>query len=418
MREGDRGGRAALRGLRQDLSPGAGTPPLPPSLRAFPFLAWAAHAAVAGYALLVAGVAWHTLIEDFGLRNEVAGTLAVAQAAALPLALYWPMASWWLSLVTATLVAVTAGLPPGEPVWPTPSMLVHLSVLALVALRVRVRVSAEMWLITLLSGVAVRLAAHGSIEPGAVADMTVLSAAVLIAAGALRGRADALSRMARAERVSGEEQARRALLEERARIARELHDVVAHHMSVIAIQAEAAPYRVEHPPEALARSFAVIRAGALEALTELHRILGLLRNDTGGADPAPQPTLDDLEGLVAGVREAGLEVTLVTDTGGPVPPGVQLSAYRIVQEALSNVLRHAPGAAARVEIRHAARCLELRVANGPAAVSVPERAGSGHGVLGMRERAAMLGGELGAGPGPDGGYTVTARLPLGEGAAR
>ncbi|GGO76289.1 sensor histidine kinase [Nonomuraea cavernae] len=176
---------------------------------------------------------------------------------------------------------------------------------------------------------------------------------------------------------------------------------------------------MRHPPEELARSFATIRAGALEALTELHRILGLLRNDAGGADPAPQPTLDDLEGLVAGVREAGLEVTLVTepDQGGPVPPGVQLSAYRIVQEALSNVLRHAPGAAARVEIRHMARCLDLRVANGPAAASAPERAGSGHGVVGMRERAAMLGGELGAGPGPDGGYTVTARLPFGKGAA-
>ncbi|GAA3442773.1 sensor histidine kinase [Planomonospora venezuelensis] len=408
--------RAGLRVLRRDLAPGGQAPLfLPPPTR-FPSTAWTAHLVVGAYAVLISAVAWHTLIEDYGLRNEMAGMLGAGQALALPMCLYRPMAGWWLSLASAALTAAIVHPGPGEAIWPTPCLAVHLSVLALIAFKARPRVLAEMWLITVAVGVVLVTVLPGGRELWALTDMTVLSAAALVAVGALRGRSEALRRVARAELASGQEQTRRAVLEERTRIARELHDVVAHHMSVVAVQAEAAPYRVADPPEELMRSFATIRTSALEALTELHRTLGLLRNGTSGQESGPQPTLEHLDGLVDRMREAGLDVALDTDgRRRALPAGVELSAYRIVQEALSNVLRHAPGATAHIEVIYRSAYLELHVTNSPPPIPPPASPGSGHGLLGMRERASMLGGRLSSGPRADGGYAVVARLPLEAG---
>jgi signal transduction histidine kinase len=210
-----------------------------------------------------------------------------------------------------------------------------------------------------------------------------------------------------------------AVLTERQRIARELHDVVAHHMSMIAIQAEAAPYTVPEIPDRIRDDLAEIRATALAALTELRRILGVLRSEDAEGDTAPQPGLDRLDELVAGARGTGLAVeTVVTGEPRPLPPGVGLSAYRIVQEALSNAMRHAPGSHVRIEIGHGHTELNLRVVNGPPPTSMSGGAphstvpGTGHGLIGMRERVAMLGGELTAKPTPGGGFAVTAMLPL------
>jgi signal transduction histidine kinase len=213
-------------------------------------------------------------------------------------------------------------------------------------------------------------------------------------------------------RHSGE----RALLEERQRIARELHDVVAHHMSVIAIQAEAAPYKTADPPPELVESFGEIRASALAGLGELRRVLGVLR--TGVAGTTPQPGLADLDALVDSARSGGVSVT-VSCTGEPVelPEGVDLSAYRIVQEALSNAMRHAPGSQVRVSVAYFGDRLELAVRNDAVASvlvgSGARDAGGGHGLVGMRERAAMLGGSLEAGATEDGGFVVSAVLPVG-----
>ncbi len=203
-----------------------------------------------------------------------------------------------------------------------------------------------------------------------------------------------------------------AVLEERQRIARELHDVVAHHMSVIAIQAEAAPYKVGEAPPELAESFADIRASALEGLTELRRILGVLRTEEA-PQTAPQPGLERLDEVLASARGGGLTVEVATS--GEPPPltrGVALSAHRILQEALSNAMKHAPGAAVNVEIAYAPAALRLRVVNGPGTETRPvAESGGGHGLVGMRERASMLGGELSTGPEPGGGFAVTALLP-------
>ncbi|HSX99451.1 MAG TPA: sensor histidine kinase, partial [Streptomyces sp.] len=222
---------------------------------------------------------------------------------------------------------------------------------------------------------------------------------------------------------------RRTVLEERSRIARELHDVVAHHMSVISIQAQVAPHLVENPSEELKENLHGIRQNALEALIELRRVLGVLRSehppDAGPDDPharagvtegtaphAPQPTLDRLDALIDNTRAAGLAVaTEINGKVSPLPPGVELSAYRIVQEALSNVLRHAPGSTVRVELTYFPRGLQVRVINSRPARKAPPSHGAGHGLLGMRERAAMLGGTLMATETSHGGFAVVAFLP-------
>ncbi|MFV2175841.1 sensor histidine kinase [Actinomadura sp. LOL_011] len=429
-----------VRNAWRDLSPAAGPPLLPLDVPSRPrFAAWLPHALVAAGAVVLAGSSWHILLTDYALPNGWAATLGIVHASALVVCVFRPMAAWWLSLAmaAATALAAASARPDGGPPWPGhpagppptvpdplpaetgplwagPSLSVHLAVLALVALRVPARVAALMWAHTAAVTVGLAIALPGRDEFPSLVEVLLVSGTVLLAAAALRGRGDALRGLARERR-------RRALLEERARIARELHDVVAHHMSVVAVQAEAAPYRVAEVPDELARSFATIRANAVEAIDELHRVLGLLREEDGPggrapADSAPQPTLDGLDGLVDGLRATGLDVDLRVSGRRPATtPALEVSAYRIVQEALSNVLRHAPGAAARVVVAHHPDRVELTIGNGPSPRAPAPSAGrTGHGILGMRERAAMLGGELAAGPRPGGGFTVTAVLPAGK----
>jgi len=206
------------------------------------------------------------------------------------------------------------------------------------------------------------------------------------------------------------------VLEERARIARELHDVVAHHMSLIAVRAETAPYRLSDLSESARAEFGSLSDVAREALTEMRRLLGVLRNDEP-AGLAPQPQLSDLPALVETARQAGVTVELSAPQAlDQVPSGVALCAYRIVQESLTNASQHAPGAAVTVSVDHEAGAVLLRVANGPGGLGgpSPSELRPGHGLTGMRERVALLGGSLSAGPAPDGGYVVSAVLPIGQ----
>jgi signal transduction histidine kinase len=415
VKSGGRVGASRIRAVWDDLAFNAGDPFQPMTVSRFPLAYRLPHLLVVACAALLAGSSWHILLTDYDVPNEQAAALGISHALTLVVCLSRPMLAWWLSLAMVVVTAlVTASTRPEDgPLWAGPSLATHLAVLALVGLRVRPRVLVEMWLLTVVAAVALAVAMPGRDQFPNLPETAVLSGAVLIAAGALRGRGEALRRLAQQERLSEQERARHALLEERTRIARELHDVVAHHMSVVAIQAEAAPYRVPDPPEEITRSFATIRGSALEALTELHRILGLLRNQAVLGEPAPQPTLDGLDALIAGVRETGLTVDLEI-TGHPrdLPPGVDLSAYRIVQESLSNVLRHAPGAHVHVQIARLPERLEIHVRNGPARQPPAGTRRAGHGLLGMRERVTMLGGELTAGPRSDGGFVVSAVLPL------
>jgi signal transduction histidine kinase len=219
-------------------------------------------------------------------------------------------------------------------------------------------------------------------------------------------------------------EARRAAEEERARIARELHDVVAHHVAVIAVQAGAARMLATGADERTRDLLGSIEGASHQAMRELRRLLGVLRREPGGEpggprQPAPQPGLGQLGELIDQVRRAGLPVELTVD-GAPerLPDGVDLSAYRIVQEALTNALKHAGAVPTRVGLHCDDRAVTLIVTSARpevAAAAPPER--PGHGLIGMRERAAMAGGELRAGPTPDGGFEVFARLPLEPGPA-
>jgi signal transduction histidine kinase len=205
--------------------------------------------------------------------------------------------------------------------------------------------------------------------------------------------------------------AREAVVEERARIARELHDVVAHGVSVMVVQAQAGPRLLADPDQARG-VFSAIETTGREALVELRRLLGVLRGGDDDAATAPQPGLDSLASLVEQLREAGLRVDVRTE-GEPteLPPGVDLSAYRIAQEALTNTLKHAGRAEAEVIVRYHTTVLELEILDNGVGPNTRVN-GSGHGLVGMRERVALYGGTLEAGSRNGHGFAVRARLPL------
>lgn len=213
------------------------------------------------------------------------------------------------------------------------------------------------------------------------------------------------------------ENARRAVEEERARIARELHDVVAHHVSAIAVQAGAAAEIVERNPQRAGEALRFIQETSRQALAEMRAMLNVLRGGDDGnsdAERAPQPSLTQVERLIGQSRAAGLPVTLqVEGAARPLPEALDVSAYRIVQEALTNSLKHAGAARALVLVRYAAEALELEISDdGHGPLRSSNGASEGRGLIGMRERVALFGGELAAGPAPSGGFRVRARLPL------
>ena len=211
------------------------------------------------------------------------------------------------------------------------------------------------------------------------------------------------------------ENARRAVFEERVRIARELHDVIAHHVSIMGIQAGAARRILGRRPHDAAEALMTIEQASRQAVLEMDRLLGFLRRDDEADPLAPQPGLEDLDDLVADVTRAGLAVNLTVEPpSADVPRTVELSAYRIIQEALTNTLKHSDSRRASVHVRFAADALEVDVEDdgSPRATAIP-RSG-GHGLIGMRERAGLHGGHLRAGPRDEGGFAVQARLPLGR----
>jgi signal transduction histidine kinase len=233
--------------------------------------------------------------------------------------------------------------------------------------------------------------------------------------GARRAYLKELEESAALHEREREEHARRAAAEEQARIARELHDIIAHNVSVMTVQAAAAGDAFETQPGRVREALGSIEATGREALTELRRLLGSLGPDDGASAAfSPQPRLAALDALIEQVRAAGLEVELTVDgSAHEIPPGVDLSAYRIVQEALTNTLKHAHASKASVRIRYGPQALEVEVVDDGQGATA-DGAGVGRGVIGMKERAALLGGNLRVGPAPRGGFAVHAHLPLVE----
>jgi signal transduction histidine kinase len=215
-----------------------------------------------------------------------------------------------------------------------------------------------------------------------------------------------------------EEATRRAVEVERARIAAELHDVVTHNVSVMVIQTGAARKVMDAEPELSKRAMLEVEASGRAAMSELRHVMGLLSaaDDEGPEGLQPQPGLDQLDVLVERVRAAGMTVSVaVSPPPGPLPPGVDLTAYRVVQEALTNTIKHAPGAAVSVTIGHDDEWLEIEVTDGGGTPGAESRSGQGRGLIGLRERLAVYGGTLEAGRRLGGGYRVKARVPWAAG---
>ncbi|WP_228083989.1 sensor histidine kinase [Streptomyces profundus] len=258
-------------------------------------------------------------------------------------------------------------------------------------------------------------------SPLSVLAQALLFSVVLVWFGALARRSAELTRQLRAEQAA---RARRAVADERRRIARELHDIVAHHMSVVSVQTGLASFVFDSDPPTARAALGTIAETSREALDELRRMLEVLREDEGpdggdgdgggaGESAAPMPGLARVDELVARIRAGGLPVALrVEGAPRPLAPGVDLCAYRVVQEALTNVIKHAPGAATTVEIRYRPRHVEVGVTDDGEGVDSDRVApGGGHGLIGMRERAKLYGGTIAIGPRSAGGFAVRLTLP-------
>ena len=278
--------------------------------------------------------------------------------------------------------------------------------------------AAEWVALPITVGVAV---SNGGRVGGLIPELALFAIAWVLGDNLRTRRAYLAELEARAERLEREreEKAERAVIDERARIARELHDVIAHNVSVMVVQASAGEELFDTDPDRARESLAAVAATGRAALAELRRLLGVIRAEEEGAEAAyaPQPGIEYVDELVHQVRQAGLAVELsVVGEPRELPEGVGLCAYRIVQEALTNTLKHAQASRAQVSVRYVDDALELLVLDdGRSVPPAADAENGGHGLIGMRERVALFSGELTARPrSPGGGYEVRARLPLEE----
>jgi signal transduction histidine kinase len=317
------------------------------------------------------------------------------------LAIRWPLLAWRIGYPLLYLGVIGEG--PKE-AWPWTPVHIFAALFVFIMLGTTEEPGVTGWAVA-ASLVPVLLFA----EDGNAQGATVALVAFGVIGELLARRREGRRALAEQTELSELERARRAILEERTRIAREMHDVVAHHMSMIAVRAETAPYRVTGLDEPAKVELAEIAGAARQALTDMRRLLGVLRSEDGEAPTAPQPGLADLPGLVTTAQAAGIDVTFSSEDLVGVPEAVGLTAYRIVQEALANAARHAPGGPVSIVVRGLADRMEITVRNRRTEAAT---GGAGHGLIGMRERVALLGGELTAEPDRF-DFVVQARLPFG-----
>ncbi|MGI9823049.1 sensor histidine kinase [Agromyces sp. Marseille-Q5079] len=380
----------------------------------------------------------------YHVHVAIAFGIALLQVGSLLLAMWQGWAAVAAFLLGQALFGVFGSVDPGLP-WPVtvPQLIVLCALLVLLALRGRARWAMVLWVGAIVVPLAVAfLPDRGATPDGVVANLVTsaaVSALVLGAALAVTaGRAKLSEQLDEQRATTAAEYERRLVAEERTRIAREMHDVVAHSMSIIQVQAASAPYRLSGLDEATTAEFAEIAASARSAMAEMRELLTVLRDPAGEAETAPQPGLAQLPELVASVERAGVPITLDVAAGAVDGGLAARAAYRIVQESLSNVLRHAPGAPTLVTVRPAtagSAGLDVTVRNQassdaaaagspdaatPAAAVGPVLDGSaaagtepraGHGLVGIRERARLLGGRIESGATADGGFEVHAVLP-------
>ena len=359
--------------------------------------------------LLAAGVGVFCEVEVWLERLHplwLSAPAVLIQAAALAWRRRAPLAVAVLVMGVLPVEAL-AGVPLHIPVYPMLLIMLSLYGVAVYADLPRALLGLALPLVAVWGTLAVAIH-DGHRSLGDLLFVSVLTVAPWLVGRAMRGQVYEARRLER-ERLH-------AVADERARIARELHDVIAHSVSVMVVQAGAAAEMLKRTPERAAEPLEAVQEIGRQALVEMSRLVGLLRDDAEELGLAPQPGLSELDALVAQVRESGLPVDLrVEGEPRPVPLGVDLSAYRVVQEALTNALKHAGEARAEVLLRYRSDALELEIRDdGPGGTNGHS---GGHGLVGMRERVIVFGGEFDAGPRPEGGFGVSARLPLAPAAA-
>jgi signal transduction histidine kinase len=359
---------------------------------------------------VLAGALTAAMLVEIALHDEPAGArlasaaVAVVLGAAAAWRARWPLLLLWL-LVLVTIAYAMVPNPP-DPVG------TGLSFLWLALYTPAAHTSGRRTLVAGGLTVVLYIANLAMNAEGVTPDVVVFFA-FLLGGPWVVGRAVRRRRVSEGHLEQEKARAAAAIAEERARIARELHDVVAHSISVIVLQARGGRRVLQADPAEANEAFATIERTGHQALQEMRRLLGMLRSSDEQLALSPQPSLKELDRLAEQVRAAGLPVEVDVE-GEPreLPPGVDLSAYRIVQEALTNALKHAGPARARVMVRYCAEDLELEIADdGP---GTGDGSGSGQGLIGMRERVSVYGGELQAGRRPEGGYALRARLPIGS----
>jgi signal transduction histidine kinase len=372
-------------------------------------LAWSVAVIAAFVAFGTAGTVYDTDRFGWGLMPFV-GAIA-----GLPFGLIVvrPLTGLMVSVGAAVVLGLTLN-PQLNGAWPWLVVhgLVMLALLFATCARERPRRAVGAWLLT---ASLFYVGVQPEVQAGWVIGVT--SVAVI---GALAGRLISTNQaLARQEEVTTAEKARRVVLEERARIARDLHDIVAHHMSLVVVQAETAGYRVPDLSESARAELVSIGESARSALIETRALLAVLRQEGQAAEDAPQPGLTQVSELVEAAQRAGVPLKAqVTGDLTVLGPGTSLAAYRIAQEALANAARHAPGAPVRLVVESESGEVRLWVENGPVSDADPLSpvvvGPPGHGITGMRERAAAAGGQLDLGPTADGGFAVRLFLRAGE----
>jgi signal transduction histidine kinase len=376
-----------------------------------PPLKWWGGPAWLGWVLVCAFLTWYgttsfvVWLSPVNGNAFLAGLLTALQVGAPVLSRYRPLSAFRVALV-ATVAAMIVVRPIPHPIglvraWPLDAYLIPLlPVLVVAAARSHGKNVVGIALAPLL------VFAGGSIWVGERFGLTVMTGPIFVTmVGVVTGYVFGDSR-----RVKQESDDERTILLERHRIARELHDVIGHHLSMIAVRTDSAPYRLPGLSDSAREEFTALGDAARQALDEARRLLGVLREDNGEVEHVPQPTIEEISALVEQSRASGASVRLtVTGSTSGVPVVIGLAAYRIVQESLSNAMRHSPGAPVEVRMSTAEPAIELSVSNGPG--SHRPSSGDGTGLAGIRERVALVGGSCEAGPSPDGGFRVWARLP-------
>ncbi len=362
---------------------------------------------LACFAVVMFAIGWPTMHLSHQVPVSLQPIMTVVEVAPILLLARSPFVAWCLSLAGALVWWIVFPALPGAPMpWPVVHFLVLLATIIVASMFASLR---QIGVVVVATAVVFLLAMPDGLRPWSFGQALFVAFGLLV-----RWLVISRRQLAKASEETETERARRAVVEERSRIARELHDVVAHHMSMMVVQAQSAPVRLDDLAPEVRDEFASIEQSARQALHEVRGVLGVLREEDGGQALAPQPGAEDLTDLLESARDAGIDLTWRVDLDGEIPAATGLVLHRILQEALANASRHAPGAVIEVTAAGTPDALELIVRNGlptrPALEAWPDESG-GHGIPGMHTRAEAVGGSVRTGPTPDGGFVVQVNIP-------